>query len=258
MKQSALWISVKSIWWNCRWHLFREETRCSVLHKFEMFVGQSSADMAWAVCIWGWSSGEMPQWGILFRSHWHTVFKVVLLCELPNGVCETKQMQKPGGQVKNVGRREWLMESNAAEPEMTKRKTFFFGKYIFWLLKDVVLKKILTYNFFRTALRFFFFLCVCVCMFLFYFFFFLFFMVLHVFPILMPPPTSLSARSLWVLPVHQVQALVSCIQPGLVICFTLDNVHVSMLFSWNIPPSPSHTESKSLFYTSVSLFLFYI
>ena len=49
---------------------------------------------------------------------------------------------------------------------------------------------------------------------------------------------------------------VSCIQPGLVICFTLDNIHVSMLFSWNIPPSPSPTESKRLFYTSVSLFLF--
>ena len=48
---------------------------------------------------------------------------------------------------------------------------------------------------------------------------------------------------------HQVQALVSCIQPGLVICFTLDNIHVLMLFSWNIPPSPSPTESKSLFYT---------
>ena len=31
-----------------------------------------------------------------------------------------------------------------------------------------------------------------------------------------------------------------------------------MLFSWNIPPSPSPTESKRLFYTSVSLFLFCI
>ena len=60
------------------------------------------------------------------------------------------------------------------------------------------------------------------------------------------------------LPSAQVRALVSCIQPGLVICFTLDNTHVSMLFSWNIPPSPSPTESKSLFYTSVSLFLFCI
>ena len=44
----------------------------------------------------------------------------------------------------------------------------------------------------------------------------------------------------------------------LVICFTLDNIHVSMLFSPNIPPLPSPTESKSLFCTSVSLFLFCI
>ena len=65
-------------------------------------------------------------------------------------------------------------------------------------------------------------------------------------------------QSLWVFPVHQAQALVSCIQPRLVICFTLDNIHVLMLFSRNILPSPSPTESKSLFYTSVSLFLFCI
>ena len=70
---------------------------------------------------------------------------------------------------------------------------------------------------------------------------------INVFPILIPPPTSLSTRSLWVFLVHQVRALVSCIQPGLVICFTLDNIHVLMLFSWSIPPSPSPTESKSLF-----------
>ena len=57
-------------------------------------------------------------------------------------------------------------------------------------------------------------------------------------------------------PSHQVWVPVSCIQPGLVICFTPDNIHVSMLFSRNIPPSPSPTESKRLFYTSVSLFLF--
>ena len=55
-------------------------------------------------------------------------------------------------------------------------------------------------------------------------------MDLHVFPIPIPPPTSLSTRSLWEDPVHQVWALVSCIQPGLVICFTVDNIHVSMLF----------------------------
>ena len=46
-------------------------------------------------------------------------------------------------------------------------------------------------------------------------------MDLHVFPIPIPPPTSLSTRSLWV---HQARALVSCIQPGLVICFTLDSL----------------------------------
>ena len=104
-----------------------------------------------------------------------------------------------------------------------------------------------------------------------FFFFFLFLFVVNfvihwnekalgsrVFPIPIPPPTSLRIRSLQVLSEHQVRALVSCIQPGPVICFTLDSIHVSMLFSWNIPPSPSPTESKRLFYKSVSLFLFCI
>ena len=73
-----------------------------------------------------------------------------------------------------------------------------------------------------------------------------------------PPPTSLSTRFLWVFPEHQAWALVSCIQPGLVICFTLDIIHVLMLFSQNIPPLPSPTESKSLLCISVSIFLFCI
>ena len=78
----------------------------------------------------------------------------------------------------------------------------------------------------------------------------------HVFPILNPPPTSLPTASLWVIPVHQPRASpVSCIEPGLVICFTYGNIHVSMLSSQIIPPLPSHTEYKSLFFTSVSLLL---
>ena len=52
-------------------------------------------------------------------------------------------------------------------------------------------------------------------------------MDLHVFSIPIPPPPSLSTQSFWVFPVHQAWALVSCTQPGLVICFTLDNIHVS-------------------------------
>ena len=70
-----------------------------------------------------------------------------------------------------------------------------------------------------------------------------------------PPPTSLPIPSFWVIPVHKPWALVSCIQPGLVIHFTLDNIQVSMLFSQIIPPSTSLTESKSLYNTSVSLLL---
>ena len=48
---------------------------------------------------------------------------------------------------------------------------------------------------------------------------------------------------------------VSCIKSRLVICFTYGNIHVSMLFSQIITPSPSPTECKSLFFTSVSLLL---
>ena len=83
-------------------------------------------------------------------------------------------------------------------------------------------------------------------------------MDLHVFPIPIPPPTFLPIQSLWVFPVHQPWALVSCIQPGLVICFTLDSILVSMLFSQNIPPSPSPRVPKSLLYIYVSFSVLHI
>ena len=65
----------------------------------------------------------------------------------------------------------------------------------------------------------------------------------HVFPFQNPLPTSLPIPSLWVIPVHQPWAL--CTMHGI----TLD-IHVSMTFSQFIPPLPSPTDSKRLFYTS--------
>ena len=56
--------------------------------------------------------------------------------------------------------------------------------------------------------------------------------------------TLLAESSQWTSPKHPV----SCIEPGVAI-------HVTMPFSQIIPPSPSPTESKRLFYTSVSLLL---
>ena len=79
---------------------------------------------------------------------------------------------------------------------------------------------------------------------------------IHVFPILNPPPSSLPVPSLWVVPVHQPQASsISCIEPGLATRFIYGIIHVSVPFSQIIPPSPSPTESKRLFYTSVTLLL---
>ena len=77
----------------------------------------------------------------------------------------------------------------------------------------------------------------------------------HVFPILNPPPTSLPIPSLWVILVHQPQA--SCIlhrtwigDSFLIWYYTCFNAILP-----SHPPPPSPTESKRLFYTSVSLLL---
>ena len=61
-----------------------------------------------------------------------------------------------------------------------------------------------------------------------------------------PSPSHPSGSSQCTSPEHPA----SCIKPGLMIYFTYDNKHVSILFSQIIPPSPSPTESHSLFFTS--------
>ena len=72
-----------------------------------------------------------------------------------------------------------------------------------------------------------------------------------------PPPTAtaspyhLSGSSQCTSPKHPV----SCIEPKLAIHFLHDIIRVSMPFSQIIPPSPSPTESKRLFDTSMSLLL---
>jgi len=77
-------------------------------------------------------------------------------------------------------------------------------------------------------------------------------MGVHVFPILKLPshpiPSHPSGSFQCTSPEHPV----SCIEPGLAIYFTYDNIQVSMLFTQIIPPSPFPTKSKSLFFTCVS------
>ena len=61
-------------------------------------------------------------------------------------------------------------------------------------------------------------------------------------PSLSPPsPSHPSGSSQCTSPEHPV----SCIEPGLAIYFTYDNIHVSMLFSQIIPSSPSPTSFRT-------------
>ena len=72
----------------------------------------------------------------------------------------------------------------------------------------------------------------------------------------LPPPTPyhLSGSSLCTITKHPV----SCIKPRLAIRFLYDIIHASVPFSQIISPFPSPSESKSLFYRSVSLLLSHI
>ena len=70
-------------------------------------------------------------------------------------------------------------------------------------------------------------------------------------PLPPPSPYQPSVSSQCTSPKHPV----SCIEHRLTFHFLHDSIHVSMPFSQIIPPSPSFSESNSLFYTSVSLLL---
>ena len=72
-------------------------------------------------------------------------------------------------------------------------------------------------------------------------------------PSYLPTPYHPSGSSQCTSPEHPV----SCIELGLAICFTY-NIHVSLTFSQIIPASPSPTNSKRQFHTSVSLLLSHI
>ena len=84
-------------------------------------------------------------------------------------------------------------------------------------------------------------------------------MDLHVSPVPIPPPISLSTQSLWVFPVHQARALVSCIQPGLAYPYVFFFFLKSTTFSFTRVDLSLYWCSFSrlqMFETKLSCFLF--
>ena len=83
-------------------------------------------------------------------------------------------------------------------------------------------------------------------------------MGVHVFPILNPPPTSFPIPSLWVIPVHQPRAPSHSSN----LDWRFISHMIIYMFQCRSPksshPRPLPTESKRLFYTSVSLLLSWI
>ena len=77
-------------------------------------------------------------------------------------------------------------------------------------------------------------------------------------PILNPLPPPSQSYPLGLSQCTGFECPVSCIELGLVIYFTYGNIHVSTLFSQIIPSSLSPTESKSLFFISVSFVVLHI